>query len=258
VTRRDPRVESSRRRDVPHVSPALAGKSVLSPTLNPAAKEQYRKLAGVLHNGQATGGIKTLIITSAVAGEGKSLTAVNLALTLSQSFGRRVLLIDADLRRPSLHDAFQIPLSPGLAEALQPGVPSMAAPVAVASALGVLPAGRSSDPIRVLSAANLRTVLAAIGGPFDWVLIDTPPVGLLSDAKLVSDHADGVLLIVGAGRAPRGLIRNAVETLGREKVLGVVLNRADDLAVMGGYYYGYYDYGHYEGQPRTPRSAALP
>ena len=79
------------------------------PQADPASREQYRRLAATLHHAQAEHGLKVVMVASAVPGEGKTLTATNLALTLSESYQRRVLLIDADLRRPSLHDDVQVP-----------------------------------------------------------------------------------------------------------------------------------------------------
>ena len=225
----------------------FAERMVASPLVRPAAREQYQKLATALHRAQTADGIKTVVVASAVAGEGKTLTAINLAITLSHSFGRRVLLVDADFRRPGLHDAFGLPLSPGLADAGQ--IPSIT-PIAVRDTLAVLPAGAAADPIRALSSDATRAALERAGAPFDWVLLDTPPIGLLSDAQLIAAHVDRVILVVSAGRTPRGLIQRAVDTFGRDRVLGVVLNRADDRAVLAAYYSHYYDhYAHY-GSPR--------
>ena len=103
----------------PH--PSAVEKLVVTPSAPPRMVEQYRKLAATLYYAQAERGVKILMVTSAIPGEGKSLTTANLALTLSESYQRRVLLIDADLRRPSLHMIFQIPNMSGLGEGLKPG-----------------------------------------------------------------------------------------------------------------------------------------
>ena len=87
----------------------MVEKVVATPDIRPAFVEQYRKLAGILHHAQLERNIKVVLVTSAVAGEGKSLTATNLALTFSESYHRTVLLVDADLRRPTLHETFQVP-----------------------------------------------------------------------------------------------------------------------------------------------------
>lgn len=222
--------------------PASAGRTVTSPSVVPAAREQYRKLATALHHAQADSGMKTLVISSAAPGEGKTLTTTNLALTLSQSFRRRVLIVDADCRQPSLHEIFQVPLSPGLSEAITLGDKPYPNPIEVTATLSLLPAGRTSDSIETLSSDGLGRVLSRAREPFDWVLVDTPPVGLLSDAKLVAKHVDGVILVVRAGVTPLVAIQRAVEAFGRERIMGVVLNRGDVHAGMGGYYYGYGEY----------------
>ena len=230
---------------------ALIEKTVASPAVLPVAKEHYRKLATMAHHAQKERGIKRLVISSAVANEGKTLTTTNLALTLSQSFKRRVLLIDGDLRRPALHDIFEIRLSPGFADVLAGGPQPPPVPSAVTSTLAVLPAGTTAEPIAALSSPNLHALLERAGARFDWVLIDTPPVGLVPDATLVAAQADAVLLVVLAGVTPAELVQDAVEALGRNRVLGVVLNRADHHAVMGGHYYRYYsDYDRYYSESR--------
>src|SRR4029450_12477909 len=94
----------------------LATKTVVDDSMMPASREQYRRLAAALHQAQRATGFKVVMVVSAVAGEGKTLTASNLAMTLSESYRRDVLLIDADLRRPSLHLVFQVPGAPGLSD----------------------------------------------------------------------------------------------------------------------------------------------
>ena len=101
-----------------HLGPGLAAKVVVDGSMAPVPREQYRRLAAVLHHAQEANGLKVVMIASAAAGEGKSLTAANLALTLSESYRRTVLLVDGDLRRPSLHTLFGITPESGLSEAL--------------------------------------------------------------------------------------------------------------------------------------------
>jgi capsular exopolysaccharide synthesis family protein len=225
----------------PH--PSAAEKLVVTPSALPRMVEQYRKLAATLYYAQAERGVKILMVTSAIPGEGKSLTTANLALTLSESYQRRVLLIDADLRRPSLHMIFQIPNMSGLGEALKPGATGALSPIKLTANLSLVPVGeRSADPMAGLISSRMRELVHEESERFDWVVIDTPPVGLLSDAKLLASMVDGALFVIGAGETQYGLVQHALDSLGREKVLGVVLNRADDRTSNGGYgYYKYYD-----------------
>ena len=182
------------------------------------------------------------MIASAAAGEGKTLTASNLALTLSESYRRSVLLVDGDLRRPSLHSVFQIEGAPGLSEGLISAEETALPLHKISPRLAVLPAGRpTSDPIGALVADRLRRLIDEAREVFDWVIIDTPPVGLLSDAALLSSMTDGVVMVVKAGATPYDQVNRAVEAIGRERVMGVVLNRATEMAHRSNHdYYQYY------------------
>jgi len=189
------------------------------------ALEQYRKLAGRLHQWQLDHDGKLIMMVSAVAGEGKTLTSVNLALTLSGSYKRRVLLIDCDLRRPTVHAAFQIPGSPGVADIMTRGEIPV---VRVTERLSVVPAGHlEGDPMGVLTSDAMTTLLAQARREYDWVILDTAPLAVLPDANLLADHVDGAVLVVSAGRTEFDLVDTAVKVIGRERLLGVVLNGVD-------------------------------
>lgn len=224
------------------VNAELDTKTVVDEHMMPSSREQYRRLAAAFHQAQRSNGYKVAMIASAVAGEGKSLTAANLALTLSESYRRNVLLIDADLRRPSQHSIFQVSGAPGLSEGLisveEPKLPLHR----LSSRLTVLPAGRpTSDPIGAITSERMRRLVEEAREVFDWVIIDTPPIGLLTDAALLASMADGVVLVVKAESTPFDLVNRAVEALGRQRLMGVVLNRAREQAHKSSYdYYKYY------------------
>ena len=242
----DPAVTQSDGRLLPdlkhQLNAELDTKTVVDEHMLPASREQYRRLAAAFHQAQRATGCKVAMIASAVAGEGKSLTAANLALTLSESYRRNVLLIDADLRRPSQHSIFQVSGAPGLSEGListeEPKLPLHR----LSSRLTVLPAGRpTSDPIGAITSDRMRRLVEEAREVFDWVIIDTPPVGLLTDASLLASMTDGVVLVVKAESTPFDLVNRAVEALGRERMMGVVLNRAREQAHSSSYdYYKYY------------------
>ena len=235
---------------VNHMDVNLREKVVVDANMLPASREQYRRLAAALHQAQSTSGVKVVMIASAVADEGKSLTAANLALTLSESYRRNVLLIDADLRRPSIHTFFKVRGAPGLNEGLTaPDEPKL--PLHdVSPRLTILPAGMpNSDPMAGLTSRRMQGLIDEAREAFAWVIIDTPPVGLLTDANLLSSMVDGAVLVVKAGSTPYDLVKRAVDTIGPSKVLGVVLNRADGAA--GRYSYHYSDYYH-----RVPTAGA--
>jgi len=223
------------------IDSSLAGKLVIDAEIAPASREQYRRMAATLHHAQASHGLRVVMVTSALMGEGKTLTSSNLALTLSESYKKNVLLIDGDLRRPSLHTLFKIDSSPGLSEGLIAGDDQRLAVRQVSPRLGVLTAGRpSSDPIAGLTSTRMRRVIDEARDAFDWVIIDTPPVALLPDANLLAAMADGAILVIRAGSTSCDLAQRAVQAIGRERILGVVLNRS--ASSTGETSYGYYDY----------------
>src|SRR5688572_24489176 len=205
-------------------------KLVVEDGVDHAFVEQYRRLAAALHLAQAERGadnVKIVMIASSVSAEGKTLTSVNLALTLSESYHRRVLLVDGDLRRPWLHEVFQVQNVGGLNDTLtarEAKIPILQ----LSKTLSLLTAGRpATDPMRVLSSERMQRVLQQARGKFDWVLLDTPPITLLSDASLLASKADLVVLVVEAGKTRFEVVQQAVDAVGRDRIVGVVLNRVD-------------------------------
>jgi capsular exopolysaccharide synthesis family protein len=206
--------------------------------------EQYRKLAATLHHAQTERQLKVVMVSSAVSGDGKTLTSTNLALTLSESYRRRVLLIDADLRRPSVHEVFQVKNVTGLTDSLKAENDRRLPLIQASAYLSLLLAGRpDSDPMSGLTSGRMRRLIGEAAATFDWVIIDTPPVVLLPDANLLAAMVDAAILVIGAGKTPHKLIMRAIDALGRNRILGVVLNRVDPSCLAGGYGYGYYSYG---------------
>jgi capsular exopolysaccharide synthesis family protein len=204
----------------------LEGKLILSHA-TPVAVEQYRRLAATLHELQAAHGTKVVMVTSSVPREGKTLTVSNLAMTLSESYGRRVLLIDADLRRPSIHEIFQLPNATGLSDGLR-SVTQELSLSQLSAKLSVLTAGRpDSNPMAGLTSERMRLLLDEASQVFDWVLLDAPPVGIMPDANLLARHTQGVIFVVAAGTTPYPLVERAISEIGKEIVIGVVLNRMD-------------------------------
>jgi capsular exopolysaccharide synthesis family protein len=224
------------------IDDTLAKKVVIDDSMVPASREQYRRLAAALHHGQSADALKVVMIASAVQSEGKTLTATNLALTFSESYKRSVLLIDADLRRPTLHTVFRVDNSSGLSDGLS-SFEELRLPVRqVSQKLALLPAGKpSADPMSGLTSHRMRRVIEEARQAFDWVIIDTPPVVLLPDANLLGAMVDAAVLVVKAGSTSYDLVNRAVAAIGRERVVGVVLNRAQGAPLTADYgYYSYY------------------
>ena len=215
---------------------------VVSKDAGPLLVEQFRRLAATLHRAQLEQHLKSVIVTSASPGDGKSHVAVNLALTLSDSYRRRVLLIDADMRRPSLHLVFRIRNTRGLSDALTAKSDEKPATVQISETLTLLPAGRpDSNPLGGLSSGRMKRIVADAAELFDWVIVDSPPVGVLADAHLVSETVDGALLVVRAGVTRFPDLAAAADTMGHERILGIVLNAVEPVEIRGeGYYRHYY------------------
>jgi capsular exopolysaccharide synthesis family protein len=224
----------------------LVEKVVSGTGMPSAAVEQYRKLAAKLHYAQLEHQVKALMVISAVAAEGKTLTSINIALTLSRSYKRKVLVIDADLRRPRLHEAFGVPGISGLHEAVLGETPHRSTvPVFdIGNGVWLLPAGRpTDDPMAVLTSARMREILLEAKRTYEWVIVDTAPLAVLPDAHVLQDAVDAAVLVVSAGRTPYELVERAVGMLGRERILGAVLNGVDEDEMPGSY-----SYAHYYGQ----------
>lgn len=222
---------------------AFQGKLVLNGARQslPVAVEQYRRLAATLHELQVERGLKTVMVTSAVPQEGKTLTVANLALTLSGSYGRRVVLVDADLRRPSVYKVFGISNDSGLSDTLRGRGPDLTIEE-VLPRLSVVPGGTpDANPMAGLTSDRMRGLLEDLAARFDWVLLDAPPVGLLPDGQLLARLARAVIFVVRAGTTPFQVVERAMTELGRDYIVGTVLNRAaEDTVPATGYYSHYY------------------
>ena len=222
------------------VPASIAERLILAPEMQTLAREQYRKLAAQLHQAQADRGIKAVMVTSTLPQEGKTLTAANLALTLSHSFGRRVLLIDADLRRPTIHELLGVANTSGLSDALQA---DRTPPVLqVQPRLAVVVAGPAqNDPMKTLTSDRMRQVVVEARESFDWVVVDTPPVSLLPDAHLLGPIVDIAILVVASDRTSYDLVQHAAAVIGQDRLVGIVLNRAEERNIeTGDAYYAYY------------------
>jgi capsular exopolysaccharide synthesis family protein len=191
------------------------------------AGDAYSRLAAELHQVSQSRPLTTLMLTSAEPGEGKSLTAANLALALSTSYRKRVLLVDADLRQPSLQVLFGAGDAPGLSDCLLAGGHTPVQPLRLSGTLSLLPAGYpEANPLATLTSSRMKELLSEQAEHFDWVIMDAPPLAVFPDAHLLATLVNGVVLVVGAGQTPLAAVESAVKMLGRERIVGVVLNRS--------------------------------
>jgi capsular exopolysaccharide synthesis family protein len=181
---------------------------------------------------------KLLAISSAVKGEGKTITSLNLATVIAKDFGQKVLLIDGDLKKPDLHSYLHQVGKKGLVDILlgKAALEDCMIPFLFEN-LFVLPVGtRYENSSRLLNMPKMGETLAQLAKEFDYVIIDTPPVLPLADMNIFSNLVDGILLVVRAGKTPRDLVRKAKESLPSQKVLGIILN---DMEINFTKYYGY-------------------
>ncbi len=193
---------------------------------SPAA-DKFRFLRMRLREHWTTGKLKTLLVTSPLTGDGKSTVLMNLATALCERGKRSVLVIEADLHHSSIPKRLNLRAWPGLNDCLQDDSLSPLCHIRRVEPLGwhLLPAGEPRrNPPELLQTPALRLIVEKVSASFDWVLIDSPPVVLLTDAIALQQHVDGTLLVVRAGRTPQEAIEHSIELLGQKKIVGVVLN----------------------------------
>ena len=206
--------------------------------------ERYRRLRLKLEQPGRDGSPRQFfVVTSAVPEEGKSTTAINLALAMAEDRDRRTLLIDADLRRPAVTRYVTPEPTLGLSEVLTGEAPIEHALIEVKSArLTVLPAGApSQNPLELLQSDYLASVFAELRRRFDRIIVDTPPTVPFTDAAVLNGIADGAILVVRARKTTHPLIARARASLAHSTVLGVVLNDVE-FTPVDRYYYQYDDY----------------
>lgn len=200
--------------------------------------EAYRALRTNLSFSSLDRPLRTLVVTSPAPDEGKSTTIANLAVTMAQS-GRRTILIDCDLRRPSLHTLFDCNAEPGLTNLLLAEDAQIQLQETGVDNLLLLPSGpKPPNPADLLGSQKLDRLLATLADMADMVLIDAPPVIAVTDAALLGAKVDGILLVVKAGKTRREHAELAKETLQKAKVrlIGVALTNSPADSSIGGYY----------------------
>jgi capsular exopolysaccharide synthesis family protein len=206
--------------------------------------EEFRTLRSRLYHAREKMALKKLLVTSALPKEGKSFTAANLAQVLVRQHGRRVLLIDADLRGPRLHLMLGTPSSPGLADYLEgSGDEFSIMQRGPLENLFFVPSGKEiSNPAELVANGRLKTLLQRVETLFDWIIVDSPPAVPVSDASVLAKACDGVLMVVRSNTTPVDMARRARQEFPDEALVGVVLNgiSADAMAYTR-YYYEAYD-----------------
>ena len=202
--------------------------------------EEYRNLrTQILHKSQRQK-LQSIVVASINPSEGKTITALNLSWLLAQTDGVKCLIIDSDLRMPSLTDYLGIETDKGLSDILAGRVNLQDAVIRIEPAgLYILPGGEArTDVAELISGPKFKEILRQARDLFDFVIIDAPPLGIFTDANILINHADGAMLVVRAGKTKYSAIDRILESLPRDRMMGVVLNQSED--VLDESHYSYY------------------
>lgn len=235
----------------------LLKNAIMDPGLKFRVEEAYKSIRTNIMLSVMKKGCKTIVVTSSVAGEGKTTTTTNLAISISQA-EQRVLLIDGDLRKPKVHHYFSIPNAPGLTNYLGASVNSRTAqkvdlfsiihPTEYKN-LSVIASGSiPPNPAEILGSEPMADFLKEVAEHFDYIIIDTPPINVVSDALPVIRESDGVVVVVRSNAATHPELQKALDSLKfiDAKILGFVVNYETEKKSIYGYYgkykYGYGDY----------------
>ncbi len=206
--------------------------------------EEYRSLrTHVLHKSQRQK-LQAIVVASVNPSEGKSVTALNLSWLLAQTDGVKCLIIDSDLRMPSLGDYLGIETDKGLSHILTGEATLTESIIKLEPAgLHLLTGGNArNDVAEMISGPKFKEILREAREMFDYVIIDAPPLGIFTDATVLINHADGAMLVVRANRTSYSVIDRLLEPLPKDRLLGVVLNQSEDVLEESHYNYGYYNY----------------
>ena len=199
--------------------------------------EQFRALRGRIDALAGQRPLRTLVVSSPLAGEGKTTAAINLAAVTSMSVGRRVLLMDCDMRKPKIHQVLGLRPETGLAEVLTGQVDLDHAIIKIEGMnLDVLPVrGKPSNPSELLGSPRMRELVEEVADRYDRVVLDTPAALGVPDAKAVAELCDGIVVVVRANLTSQQDVEAALEILDRRRLLGLVLNGAQTSQGRYGY-----------------------
>jgi capsular exopolysaccharide synthesis family protein len=201
--------------------------------------EEFRTLRSRLSQMRQKRPLKTILIASALPGEGKSFVSANLAQAIVRQHGRRALLIDADLRRAKLHEYLGAPMTPGLTEYLRGAADEWKIlQRGTLEGLFFIPrGGEVSNPAELIANGRFKLLAETLAPAFDWIVVDSAPAALVSDASLLAEVCDGILMVVRSGSTPVEAAQKAAQEFRTRPLLGVVLNRTESGSGYGSYYY---------------------
>jgi len=233
-----------------------------------AGVEQFRSLRSHIYQAHYEIPLKTILIASGMPSEGKSFVAANLAVSLARNSVNNILLIDGDMRRPTLQNLLGAPDSPGLSDYLEGSVDLVdvmqrdcgqetpeGGSVSTVPNLTFIPSGKSKDNSSELVANHrIEELIAAVSSRFDWILIDSPPALAVTDAIDLARAADAVLLVARGASTPYDVARRTQAAFGKSRILGFVLNDVKNAPHKGSYNYNYYYNSGLDGAGRPAKA----
>ena len=231
----------------------LRGPDLLLPLQKPNSfeAEQFKLLRTQLLFPKEGEPPRTIMITSALPGEGKSFVAANLAVSIAQGINEHVLLIDCDMRRPTVHRFFGVAMAPGLCDYLNEEGLALAQVMRKTRVekLTIVPGGEPPlNPSELLSSSKMNRLIEEVRSRYQdrYIIIDAPPPSMTAEGNAIARQVDAVVLVVRYGRTPRKMIEELMESLGKEKIAGAVLNHFN-MPVFSSYsgYYGHKKYKQY-------------
>ncbi len=238
--------------DIVPLSTGKSGSVFMTSDPKSAAAEAFRTIRTGLMLSSAVNPLKVFLITSATPNEGKTTTAVNLAVAMSQ-MGEKVLIVDCDMRRKSLHNIFDISSDTGISDVLidptriSQGIKRLDA----YPNLDILIGGTTApNPSELLGSERMKAFIAKVRGYYDRVIIDSPPLLAFSDSLVLASLADGVITVIWGGKTPRDILQKEIQSLSgiNARIVGAVLNKVD-ITKRSYYYYPYYKY--YDSDTKT-------
>ena len=234
-------VEGKHDPSAPHVDQHLV--AFLKP--ESTISEQYRKLRTVILEHSNNNHTRCILVTSSVMGEGKTITSLNLATSIARGIEEHVLLVDADLRRPSLHNYLGLDPAAGLSDYLtgDMDLASLLVKTPIPK-LTLLPAGPVSDKSSELfHSEKMRNLIEEVKSRYNdrYIVIDSTPIISTADSDILAQQVDGIVFIVRAGMTPREVVKRSLAGLEKKKIIGLVLNDVDLRAAGYNYGYCYYD-----------------
>jgi len=227
----------------PHWKPDLQTMLFFSAQNHRDGTEEFRTLRSRLYQIREKQPVRTVLITSPLPGEGKTFVVANLAQVIARQYERRALLIDADLRFSRLHVPLGAPSSPGLSDYLLGEADEFSIlQRGPRDNLFLIPGGKQvSNPVELIGNGRLKNLLHRLAPIFDWIILDSPPAVPVSDASLLADFCDGILLVVQAAVTPFDVAQKARQGFQNKPLLGVVLNRVEPGEAYSAYYRYYYE-----------------